>query len=135
MTTSTGITRSKVCVKCETDKLIDAFRKDKRTPDGYASICADCKGTKGKGGKKAKRATNGKANASPAPEPIASITSPLEVLPGFGFRASIEDDRLAIEQDRDDGATDNVTLSRTEAKVLFAQFGSWSGLLEESARD
>lgn len=59
------------------------------------------------------------------PTPI-TITGPrLEILPGFGFRAAIEDDRLSIEQDDSAGDTDNITLSRTEAKVLFAQFSEW----------
>lgn len=41
-------------------------------------------------------------------------------------RAYVEDGRLVLEQGRDDGAVDNVTLSRTEAKVLFAQFAEWA---------
>lgn len=123
MTTTSGVSRSKTCRKCGVEKLIDAFSRDKRTPDGYACTCIDCRGNgKGQNGK-SKRAA--KAQPAPEPAPIANLAS-LEVLPGFGFRASIEDDRLSIEQDRDDGTADSITLSRTEAKVLFAQFMEWA---------
>lgn len=63
---------------------------------------------------------------SAEPTPVVISGQRLEVLPGFGFRASVEDGRLAIEQDDSSGNTDNITLSRTEAKVLFAQFGEWA---------
>ena len=42
-----------------------------------------------------------------------------------------EDGQLVIEQDADDG-TASVVLSKTECKVLFAQFGVWAGLLSEA---
>lgn len=66
-------------------------------------------------------------SAEPAP---VTISGPkLEVLPGFGFRAGIEDESLVLEQDAgvgDERRTDSITLSRTEAKVLFAQFQEWA---------
>ena len=67
----------------------------------------------------------GKAVKTAAPTPIVITGPQVEVLPGFGFRASLEDGRLSIEQDDSNGRTDNITLSRTEAKVLFAQFSEW----------
>ena len=56
----------------------------------------------------------------------------LEIARGWGFRASAEDGQLVIEQDADDGGTATVVFSKTEAKVLFAQFGTWAGLLSEA---
>lgn len=60
--------------------------------------------------------------------PVTLAGPRLEILPGFGFRASVEDDFLLIEQDAgvgEDQRTDSLTLSRTEARVLFAQFHEW----------
>jgi len=48
----------------------------------------------------------------------------LEVARGYGFRARAEDGVLIVEQDATDG-TAAVVLSKTEAKVLFAQFAEW----------
>ena len=45
---------------------------------------------------------------------------------GYGFRASAENEQLVIEQDDDQGQTATVVFSKTEFKVLAAQFGSWS---------
>jgi hypothetical protein len=56
----------------------------------------------------------------------------LEIARGYGFRASAEDGQLVIEQDAEDGQTATVVFSKTEAKVLFAQFGTWAGLLSEA---
>ena len=102
----------RVCDTCEQSKPDAAFRPKGR---GRSKTCQACEEGSGESG-----------NATP--EATVTIENPLEVLPGFGFRASIENDRLAVEQDRDDGATDNVVLSRTEAKVLFAQYAEWAGL-------
>lgn len=65
---------------------------------------------------------------TPAPEPVTIIGPALEMAPGFGFRASVEDERLSVEQDDSEGKTDNVVLSRTELRVLIAEFASWAGL-------
>lgn len=46
----------------------------------------------------------------------------LEVQAGLGFNAAIDGERLAIVQD-----SDNVTLSKSEAYVLFAKFAEWAG--------
>ena len=69
--------------------------------------------------------------ATPAAEPerVKLDGLSLEIARGYGFRASAEDGQLVIEQDVDDGATAMVVFSKTEAKVLFAQFGEWAGLL------
>ena len=64
------------------------------------------------------------AQPEPAPEPVA-ISSALEVERGYGFRATAENGSLVIEQDADDG-TATVVLSRTELRVLAAQFLPWA---------
>lgn len=59
--------------------------------------------------------------AQAAPEPVA-ITAALEVEPGPGFRATVENGQLHIEQDREDEGTvytHTVTLSRPEAQRLI----------------
>jgi hypothetical protein len=69
-----------------------------------------CKG----GGKAVTR----QPKAEVAPEPV-TITAALEVPAGYGFRASIEDSTLQLEQDRvdDDGTvyTHTISLSSAEA--------------------
>lgn len=64
--------------------------------------------------------------AEPSPEPIKLSGLHLELARGYGFRASAENEQLVIEQDDDQGQTATVVFSRTEAKVLFAQFAEWS---------
>jgi hypothetical protein len=68
-----------------------------------------------------------KAKTEPAPEPVKLSGLHLELARGYGFRASAEDGQLVIEQDADDGATATVVFSRTEFKVLAAQFAEWAG--------
>ena len=108
MTTSSGQTRQKTCTQCGKPKLIQGFRKFAR---GYRAVCMECE-----------------SGATPAtePEPVKLDGLSLEIARGYGFRASAEDGQLVIEQDADDGATATVVFSKTEFKVLAAQFGSWS---------
>lgn len=65
--------------------------------------------------------------------PPAKIGPSLDVPAGFGFRASIEDDRLQIEQDAQtaDGkaVTQEITLSKREARDLI----DWIAELLEAA--
>jgi DNA-binding response OmpR family regulator len=59
-----------------------------------------------------------KSSRSGTPEAPAEE---IEVAPGLGFKAFLIDDgRLQVSQDGD-----NVVLSRTEFKVLTAQFAPW----------
>ena len=121
MTTSSGITRSKVCVKCGTDKLIDAFGNDSRTPDGYAKTCRDCRGTKPATKPATKPKGNGKAKAE-EPADTGLVDGPaLSIAPGLGLDAWIENGCLQLSQ-----GEDAVALSKTEARVLFAQFHEWA---------
>lgn len=114
MSTSSGITRSKVCRKCG---------RDKRTPDGFAHTCAACRGN-GRPPKtdkpKAARATK-----PPKPEPVAEPTPApaqrIDIAPGLGVSAWIENGCLQLAQ-----GEDVVALSQTEARVLFAQFADWT---------
>ena len=67
-----------------------------------------------------------KAKPAPAPEPVKLSGLSLEIVRGYGFRASAEDGQLVIEQDAEDGVTATVVFSRTEFKVLAAQFAEWA---------
>jgi hypothetical protein len=61
-----------------------------------------------------------KVKASPAPDPV-KLNGSLEVAAGLGFRASLEDAQLVIEQDRQEDElvyTHQVTLSPSEARQL-----------------
>jgi predicted nucleic acid-binding Zn-ribbon protein len=65
------------------------------------------------------------------PEPVTIAGLSLEILPGFGFRAGIENEHLQLEQDAgqgEDARTDSITLSKTEAKVFIVQFAEWAGV-------
>lgn len=59
--------------------------------------------------------------AKPEPSPLA-----VSMAAGFGFDAVVDGDNvLRITQYNSDGDADELVLSRTEAKVLFAQFHDW----------
>jgi hypothetical protein len=106
----------RTCELCQVERKDSEFRKFGR---GLRKVCLQCENGV---------ATEAATIADELPEPV-EITAALEVLPGFGFRATVENERLVIEQDAGVGAekaTDNIVLSRTEAKVLFAQFGEWA---------
>jgi hypothetical protein len=51
----------------------------------------------------------------------------LEVQAGLGFRAALVDEQLVITQ-AGEPKDDNVTLSKSEAYVLFAKFARWAGI-------
>lgn len=113
----------KICSKCKIKKAGRHFNHD---ADGVPNQqCKKCEaGIEGNAVIKARREDPPEA----APVPV-TMTDTLEVLPGFGFRSAIESGHLSIAQDSDDGTTDNVILSRTELKVLFAQYAEWAGLM------
>jgi hypothetical protein len=99
-------TDTRRCPACKTRKPLDAFP---RFGTRYRATCIAC--------------SDGKA---PTPAPKAAPPrgfAGIEREAGFGFRASIEDGKLVIEQDTtgDDGetVTENVTLSRSEARELI----------------
>lgn len=93
----------RTCNVCETGKPDAAFRKAGR---GLKKTCMACE--------------TGPADES-APAPIV-IEASLEVAAGLGFRASLEDGLLCLEQDRpgDDGElyTWTLNLAPHEARQL-----------------
>jgi hypothetical protein len=96
---------TRVCDTCHEAAPLQAFQKMGR---GYRTTCEACRA----------------APAEPAPEP-AQEPDPITMAPGFGFNAGIENGNLVVRQLDTEGNTDTVVLSRTEAKVLFAQFQPW----------
>ncbi|MCU0973841.1 MAG: hypothetical protein MUF80_07805 [Burkholderiales bacterium] len=99
---------SRICDVCGESKPDGAFRKFGR---GRKKTCEACE--------------SGLAASDGAvgdPPPVAELT--LAVERGHGFRARAQDGQLIVEQDADDGCA-IVVLSKTEAKVLFAQFAGW----------
>jgi hypothetical protein len=72
------------------------------------------------------QAKTANARLPAAPEPVKLDGLSLEIARGYGFRASAENGQLVIEQDAEDGATATVVFSRTEFKVLAAQFAEWA---------
>lgn len=119
MSTSSGITRSKVCIKCGVDKLIDAFGHDKRTPDGRSKTCHECRFG---GGKKRKGTPARQPKSEAAREPVAETDTPrLSIAPGLGVEAWLENGCLQLSQ-----GEDVVALSPTEWKVVVAQFEEWA---------
>lgn len=65
----------------------------------------------------------------------ADHSNALTMAAGFGFESDIVDGKLQlVQRDSDGEPSTDVTLSPTEAKVLFAKYASWAGLeLSESA--
>lgn len=97
-----------------------------------SKVCIECKKDHPTGTAGARRANGGgstspkKRKSGARQEPLAASVTELEVLPGLGFKAFLtEDDRLQIQQKNDGGPDDNVVLSKTEFKVITAQFAEW----------
>jgi hypothetical protein len=105
----------RTCKSCNVEKADSHFRKLGR---GLSKSCKACESR-----------AEGEAVISAAADdtltPIRLDGIRLEIARGYGLRASAESDQLVIEQDADDG-TATIVLSKTEAKVLFAQFGEWA---------
>jgi hypothetical protein len=97
-----------------------------------SKTCKDCfsasfQKKSGGGGKRVKASASKRVEKQEvAPEPVNLDGLSLEIARGYGFRASAEDGQLVIEQDAEDGATATVVFSRTEFKVLAAQFAEWA---------
>jgi hypothetical protein len=74
-----------------------------------------------------KRKSPVRRKASIEAQPAGETNGQLEMLPGFGFKAYFtDDDRLCVDQVSGE-KTDNLTFSKTEFKVLAAQFAEWAG--------
>lgn len=102
------------CDTCNTEKPDPAFRLFGR---GRKKTCIECEG-----GSSVKSRPAAQPAAEPAPAP-AKLNGHLEVPSGLGFRASLEDALLQIEQDRpdEDGQvyTHSIALAAHEARKLI----------------
>jgi hypothetical protein len=63
--------------------------------------------------------------ALPAP---AVVYPALELLPGWGVNAAIDDGRLLLRQSDGEGNTDEISLSQSEARSLFTHFRTWAAV-------
>jgi hypothetical protein len=100
------MSETRVCRECHQLLPLGAFKKMRR---GHSRTCEAC-------------------IKDPIPAAEAGPTAgerELIMPPGFGFHACLTDDQLQILQIDAAGKTDHVMLSRTEAKVLFAEFYDW----------
>jgi hypothetical protein len=95
----------RICELCQVEKVEAHFRPFGR---GRKKVCKACESGV---------TAEGAAIADELPVPIR-LGPALEVPMGYGFRASVENDRLVIEQDSPE-RTDNITLSKLEAKQLL----------------
>lgn len=116
MTTSSGMERSKVCVKCGRNMRIDAFRMTRnRHGECRRKTCAACE-DEARGTAKATTTTP----TTPAP---AKVNGSLEIAAGLGVRVSIEDSTLELEQDRADADgqvyTHTISLAPHEARQVI----------------
>jgi hypothetical protein len=122
------MTTEKRCTRCATTKAADDFGKNRTNPDGLSYWCKACVRTaylEKKGGKKPKATSRAQKAAPPAPQPESTALA-VSMAAGFGFDAVVDGDNvLRITQYNSDGDADELVLSRTEAKVLFAQFHDW----------
>jgi hypothetical protein len=115
------------CKRCGESKPADQFGDDKRTETGKARTCQACKKPRGgrpKGSGRGRAKSKRKAKAS---APVAEHETPtLHLDAGFGLQAAIDGSTLVLKQPDSQGKVDTIILSRTEVKVLFAQFGEWA---------
>jgi len=105
----------RTCESCNVEKADSHFRKFGR---GLRKSCKACEA-------RAEGEAVLSAASEDAPAPIRLDGVRLEIARGYGLRAAAESDQLVLEQDADDG-TATIVLSKTEAKVLFAQFIEWA---------
>jgi hypothetical protein len=59
------------------------------------------------------------------PAPAAAFPM-LDILPGWGVNAALDDGRLVLKQSDSEGNTDEISLSQSEARTLFAHFSTWA---------
>jgi hypothetical protein len=111
-----------ICQRCSETKGADDMVIRGGKPSKTCKTCFSASFAKKSGGK-VKRSGEKREQAPP---PVKLNGLSLEIARGYGFRASAEDGQLVIEQDADDGATATVVFSRTEFKVLAAQFAEWA---------
>jgi hypothetical protein len=67
------------------------------------------------------------APAPPLPaDPVLAAHPALDIPAGWGVNAVIDDERLVLRQSDTEGNIDEIALTRSEARTLFAHFGSWA---------
>lgn len=101
-----------------------------------SSVCLECwrkslgAATKSKTPKKSvkqKKTSAAKAVAVAEPSKIAAVDSPaLRMEAGYGIDAKIDDGYLLISQVDQEGSTDTLLISRSEAVCLFEMFREWA---------
>jgi hypothetical protein len=106
----------RTCESCNVEKADSHFRKFGR---GLKKSCKACEA-------RAEGEAVISAAADDTPTPIRLDGMRLEIARGYGLRASAESDQLVIEQDTDGEGVATVVLSKTEFKVLAAQFSEWA---------
>lgn len=112
---------SKVCIDCD-----EAAKKERAR---LKKVLSDARAESVKSRKKRKKSTTPK----PAKQVVEQEINEVTIAPGLGCKAWLtEDDRLQISQRNDGAPADNVVLSKTEAKVIFAQFHDWVAQPEPS---
>lgn len=108
---------SKVCLEC------DVAAKAER--DRVKKVLADAREESVRTRKKRKKSSAGAREKAKRVEPEPELNEVL-IAPGLGIRAFLtEDDRLQLAQRNDDKSFDNIVLSKTEFKVIAAQFHDW----------
>ena len=114
----------RTCTRCNVEKNESHFRPKGR---GRSQTCKACEGVDQGEAVIAAQPGNGHAPDLVTPK----LHGALEIPAGLGFRASVEDDTLQLEQDRPDTDgtvyTHNLTLTRVEAQ----RFIDWLAKLVE----
>lgn len=98
-------TATRTCDTCQEAAPLQAFQKVGR---GYRTTCNPCLDKP----------------AATDPQPDAPELD-LKIDPGYGIEAWAQEGVLHLRQYDSEGHADTIALSRTEAKVLFAQFQEW----------
>jgi hypothetical protein len=115
------------CKSCELDKP----EAEMFTRKGKAiRTCRECKAEQLKRGitTRAKTMRLVQISRSVAVEIPALPPPALELLPGWGVNASLDDGRLVLKQSDSEGNTDEISLSQSEARTLFAHFRTWAAV-------
>lgn len=116
---------SKVCIECD-----DAAKAER---ERLKKILRDAREESIRTRKKRKKSASVATTKAKAKRVVAVEPNEVRIMPGLGVHAFItEDERLQISQKNDNAPNDNIVLSRTEAKVIFAQFHDWVETIDPS---
>jgi hypothetical protein len=115
------------CKKCGEDKPESEMAV---YAGSVTETCKACRWKRGGGDTPKKSGAAVSSKKAKASEATAAADLTVVVAAGLGFSAVVDGESLVISQAnsaREDD-DDNITLSKTEAKVLFAQFAPWIGM-------